>query len=201
MSTVVVARLGAEACIAADSMTTFGEQKQSPTYDRHSDKLQAVDDGTLAICGSAAHALVMESVLRERRVRFDLRDRLRIFESFRRLHTELKEHYFLNPKDEGQESDPYESSHIDALIASPHGIFGVYALREVYEYRRFWAIGSGAEYALGAMHACYESAESATAVAAAGVAAGAEFDTGSGLPQTCRAFTLYEGAGAGDTAP
>ena len=194
MSTVVAVRLGTDVCIAADSMTTFGDQKQSPTYDRYSDKLQTVDDGAIAIVGSAAHALVMESVLRERRVRLDLRDRLSIFESFRRLHGELKEHYFLNPKDEGDETDPYESSRIDALIAGPHGIFGVYALREVYEYRRFWAIGSGSEYALGAMHACYDGAESAEAVAAAGVAAGAEFDTGSGLPQTSRGFRLKPNA-------
>ncbi|MFW5969892.1 MAG: hypothetical protein ACOCP9_04580, partial [Halofilum sp. (in: g-proteobacteria)] len=134
---------------------------------------------------------VLDSVLRERRVRFDLRDRLSIFESFRRLHSELKEHYFLNPKEEGsEETDPYESSRIDALIAGPDGIYGVYALREVYEYARFWAIGSGAEYALGAMHACYAGAESAEAVAEAGIAAGAEFDTGSGLPLTRRSFTL-----------
>lgn len=190
MSTVVVVRLGSTACIAGDSLTTFGEQKQTARYDRCSDKLQRVDEGAMAIVGSAAHALVLDSVLRERRVRFDLRDRLAIFESFRRLHSELKEQYFLNPKDEGEESDPYESSRIDALIAGPDGIFGVYALREVYEYARFWAIGSGAEYALGAMHACFETADSAEAVAEAGVRAGAEFDTGTGLPLTSRSFTL-----------
>jgi ATP-dependent protease HslVU (ClpYQ) peptidase subunit len=78
------------------------------------------------------------------------------------------------------------------LIAHPAGIFGVYALREVYEYRRFWAIGSGAEYALGAMYALYDEADSAAAVARAGVAAGAEFDTGSGLPMSHRTFALRE---------
>jgi ATP-dependent protease HslVU (ClpYQ) peptidase subunit len=191
MSTVVAVRLGSTACIAADSLTTFGEQKQTARYDRFSDKLQTVEDGAMAIVGSAAHSLVLDSVLRERRVRFDLRDRLSIFESFRRLHSELKEHYFLNPKEEnGDETDPYESSRIDALIVGPDGIYGVYALREVYEYARFWAIGSGAEYALGAMHACYAGAESAESVAEAGVAAGAEFDAGSGLPLTRRSFTL-----------
>jgi len=190
MSTVVVVRMKGQTCIAADSLTTFGDQKQSPVYDRYSDKLQAVDNGAISIVGSAAHSVVIESVLRERRVRFDLRDRLRIFESFRRLHTELKEEYFLNPKDEENENDPYESSRIDALVANPHGIFGVYALREVYEYDRFWAIGSGAEYALGAMYAAYDAAASAEAVARAGVEAGAEFDTGSGLPLTMRSFAL-----------
>lgn len=193
MSTVVAVRHEGRCCIAADSLTTFGEQKQSAAWDRHSDKLQPVDDGVIAVVGSAAHSLVLESVLRQRRVRLDLRDRLAIFESFRRLHAELKERYFLNPKDDGDESDPYESSRIDALIAGPYGIFGVYALREVYEYRHFWAIGSGADYALGAMHACMDSAGSAEAIAGAGVRAGAEFDTGSGLPMTRRSFDLRTG--------
>jgi len=190
MSTTVVVRMHGQACIAADSLTTFGDQKQSSVYDRYSDKLQTLDDGAISIVGSAAHAVVIESVLRERRVRFDLRDRLRIFESFRRLHTELKDEYFLNPKDDENQNDPYESSRIDALVANPHGIFGVYALREVYEYQRFWAIGSGAEYALGAMYAAWDAASSAEAVARAGVEAGAEFDTGSGLPLTLRTFEL-----------
>ena len=190
MSTVVAVRYGATACIAADTLTTFGEQKQAAQWDCDSDKLQSVDDGAIAIVGSAAHSLVLDSVLRQRRVRLDLRDRLSIFESFRRLHAELKEHYFLNPKEEGEDSDPYESSRIDALIAGPYGIFGVYALREVYAYRCFWAIGSGADYALGAMHASLAHADSAQAIAEAGVRAGTEFDTGSGLPMTLRSFHL-----------
>lgn len=191
MSTAVVVRKQGIGCIAADALTTFGDQKQSPVYDRHSDKLQSVGDGAMSIVGSAAHALVLESVLRERRVRFDLRDRLHIFESFRSLHSELKDQYFLNPKEGGEgEQDPYESSRIDAVLANPQGIFGVYALREVYEYSRFWAIGSGAEYALGAMYAVYDQLESAEAIAEVGVHAGAEFDTGSGLPMTSRCFEL-----------
>ena len=195
MSTVVVVRKQGVACIAADTLTTFGEQKQSPAYDRHSDKIQALGGGALAIVGSAAHALVIESVAHARRVRFDLRDRLRIFESFRELHGELKEHYFLNPRDSEDESAPYESSRIDALVAHPAGIFGVYALREVYEYACFWAIGSGAEYALGAMHAVYEASDGAEDVARAGVEAGAEFDTGTALPWTVRTFPLAAGGG------
>jgi ATP-dependent protease HslVU (ClpYQ) peptidase subunit len=193
MSTVVVVRKSGQACIAADTLTTFGEQKQSADHDRASDKIQQLGDGAVSIVGSAAHALVLESITRGKRVRFDLRDRLRIFESFRRLHAELKEQYFLNPKEGDDENAPYESTRIDALLAHPAGIFGIYALREVYAYRRYWAIGSGAEYALGAMHAIYERADDADTVAHAGVAAGAEFDTGSGLPLTSRRFTLTEG--------
>lgn len=192
MTTVVVVRKRGTACIAADSLTTFGEQKLPPQYDRNSDKLQSVGDGALSIVGSAAHAPVLESVLREQRVRLDLHDRMALFESFRALHAELKEHYFLNPKEEESDKDPYESSRIDALVANPWGIFGVYALREVYEYRRFWAAGSGADYALGAMYAAWDHVDSAEDIARIGVSAGAEFDTGSSLPLTIRTFALDE---------
>jgi len=192
MTTVVVVRKRGIACIAADSLTTFGEQKLPPQYDCNSDKLQPVGDGAISIVGSAAHAPVLESVLREQRVRLDLHDRMALFESFRALHAELKDRYFLNPREEESDKDPYESSRIDALVANPWGIFGVYALREVYEYRRFWAAGSGADYALGAMYAAWDHIDSAEDIARIGVSAGAEFDSGSSLPFTCRTFALGE---------
>lgn len=192
MTTVVVVRKRGIACIAADSLTTFGEQKLPPQYDRNSDKLQPVGDGAISIVGSAAHAPVLESVLREQRVELDLHDRMSLFESFRALHAELKDHYFLNPKEEESDKDPYESSRIDALVANPWGIFGVYALREVYEYRRFWAAGSGADYALGAMYAAWDHVDTAEEIARIGVGAGTEFDTGSSLPLTLQTFALHD---------
>lgn len=192
MTTVVVVRRNGVACIAADSLTTFGEQKLPPQYDRHSDKIQSVGDGAISIVGSAAHAPVLDSVLQEQRVQLDLRDRMSMFESFRALHGELKEHYFLNPKEEESDKDPYESSRIDALVANPWGIFGVYALREVYEYGRFWAAGSGTDYALGAMYAAWDHVDTAEEIARIGVSAGAEFDTGSSLPMTMRTFSLRD---------
>ena len=109
-----------------------------------------------------------------------------------RVHAELKENYFLNTKDD--EDDPYESSHIDSLAINEHGIFGIYAMREVYEYSSFWATGSGSPYALGAMHAVYDRYDSAESIAEAGVLAGAEFDNASSTPITMRVVTLKEEA-------
>ena len=83
----------------------------------------------------------------------DFSSKAAIFETFRKLHPILKEQHFLNPKEE--EDDPYESTQITALIANEHGIFGVYSMREVFEYTQFWAVGSGREFALGAMYALY----------------------------------------------
>ena len=104
------------------------------------------------------------------------------------IRDRLKENYFLNTKDE--DDDPYESSHIDSLAINEHGIFGIYAMREVYEYSRFWATGSGSPYALGAMQAVYERYDSAESIAEAGVMAGAEFDNASAMPLTIRSIKL-----------
>jgi ATP-dependent HslUV protease, peptidase subunit HslV len=75
-------------------------------------------------------------------------------------------------------------------VANPTGIFAVYSMREVFEFDRFWAIGSGRDFALGAMYTVYEKAKDATEVAQAGVDAGAEFDTGTSPPVTLHEVRL-----------
>jgi ATP-dependent protease HslVU (ClpYQ) peptidase subunit len=45
-------------------------------------------------------------------------------------------------------------------------------------------VGSGREFALGAMHAQYSKLRTAVAIARAGIEAGAAFDRNSGLPMT-----------------
>jgi ATP-dependent HslUV protease, peptidase subunit HslV len=181
MTTLVAVRKNDEVTIAADSLTTFGDTRLSAEYDRTSDKIVLYKGTYVGLCGSAAHQLVFESLL-AKHGDLDFTNKAAIFETFRKLHPILKEQHFLNPKEE--EDDPYESTQITALIANEHGIFGVYSMREVFEYTRFWAVGSGREFALGAMYAQFPRLESAAAVATAGIEAGATFDKNSGLPMT-----------------
>jgi ATP-dependent protease HslVU (ClpYQ) peptidase subunit len=179
MTTIVVVRKAGTAVIAADSLTTFGTTRLAPAYDRSPQKVAAYKDSFIGVAGSAAHQLVLENLL-ERNNNLDFHGKAAIYETFRKLHPILKDEAFLNPKEE--EDDPYESSQLTAMIANPSGIFAVYSMREVFEFDRFWAIGSGRDFALGAMYTVYNRAKSAAAVAEAGVQAGAEFDTGTSLP-------------------
>jgi ATP-dependent protease HslVU (ClpYQ) peptidase subunit len=181
MTTLVVVRKGDEIAIAADSLTTFGDTRLAATHDRAYDKIVQYRGTYLGFCGSAAHQLVFESLLRQHE-NLDFSDKFAIFETFRKLHPILKEQHFLNPREE--EDDPYESTQITALVANPHGIYGVYSMREVFEYTQFWAAGTGGEFALGAMHALYGRLKTAEAVARAGLDAGAAFDRNSALPIT-----------------
>ena len=179
MTTIVVVRKGDAAVIAADSLTTFGTTRLAPAYDRSPQKVVSYRDSFIGVAGSAAHQLVLENIL-ERNPSLDLAGRAAIYETFRKLHPVLKDEAFLNPKEE--DDDPYESSQMTVMIANPSGIFAVYSMREVFEFDRFWAIGSGRDFALGAMYSVYGRARGPAAVAEAGVIAGAEFDTGTSLP-------------------
>jgi len=180
MSTIVIVRKHNQACIAADSLTSFGDTKQSAEFVANADKILDFQGQYLGLVGSAAHQLVMQSLLLRHADKIDFSSTLAIFETLNRIHPILKEEYYLNAKDEDE--DDYESSRIDALLLTRRGIYGLYALREVDEYTRFWAIGSGSEFALGAMHAVYDRLDSAEAIAEAGIRAGAAFDNGSALP-------------------
>lgn len=186
MTTLVVVRKNNEIAIAADSLTTFGDTRLSSDFDKTYEKIVHYRDAYIGLSGSAAHQLVFESLLK-RQDNLDFSNKAAIFETFRLLHPILKEQHFLNPKEE--DDDPYESTQVTALVAHPLGIFGVYSMREVFEYTKFWAIGSGREFALGAMHTVYGKRRSAAAIARIGIEAGATFDKNSALPMTVHTIT------------
>lgn len=198
MSTIVAAVKNGIACIAADSLTSFGDTKQSAEFVVNSDKILSLANAVtnenttskttayMGIVGSAAHHLVMQNLAVDHADKIDLSDRMSIFTTLKTIHPILKEEYFLNSKEDDEDS--YESSRVDALIMNENGIFGLYSLREVEQYSRFWAVGSGSEFALGAMQTAYEIYDTAEQIAQAGVFAGATFDNASSLPMT--SYTL-----------
>jgi ATP-dependent protease HslVU (ClpYQ) peptidase subunit len=183
MTTIVAVRKNGFAAIAADTLTTFGNTRLHASQDASHDKILRIGDSYVGVCGSAAHHLVLSSLL-AKTPDVQLNSKAAIFETFRKLHPILKEECFLNPKED--EEDPYESSQITALIANSHGIFAIYSMREVFEYTQYWAIGSGHEFSLGAMYQAYARCDDATDIAKAGVEAGIAFDKNSAAP-----ITLY----------
>jgi len=184
MTTIVAVRKNGYAAIAADTLTTFGNTRLHASQDASHDKILRIGDSYVGVCGSAAHHLVLSNLL-AKTPDVQLNSKEAIFETFRRLHPILKEECFLNPKED--EEDPYESSQITALIANASGIFAIYSMREVFEYTQFWGIGSGHEFALGAMHQAYSRWDDAADIARAGVETGIAFDKNSDAP-----ITLYK---------
>ncbi len=179
MTTITAVKKAGFVAIAAESLTTFGDTRLARHYKADHDKILHIGGSYIGVCGSSAHHLVLSNLL-SKMENLKLGSRSEVFETFRLLHPVLKEQCYLNPKEE--DDDPYESSQITALIVNASGIYGVYSYREVFDYDRFWAIGSGRNFALGAMFASYDRLKSARSIAEAGVAAGVEFDTASSGP-------------------
>ncbi len=187
MTTIAVVRKNGVAAIAAESLTTFGDTRLGAGFKAEHDKILHLHDSFIGVCGSSAHHLVLASAL----AKLDdvrLGSRAEVFDTFRRLHPILKEHAYLNPKED--DDDPYESSQITALIVNASGIYGVYSYREVFAFDRYWAIGSGRSFALGAMFAAYDKQKSAADIARIGVEAGIEFDTASSGPVVIHTIKL-----------
>jgi ATP-dependent HslUV protease subunit HslV len=196
MTTIVVVKKNDEIAIGSDALVTFGETRLPHGYEMN-EKIFTIGDSYIGLAGSTAHFAVVAEALRHLGDECRLGSRLDIFNTFQRLHPVLKDRFFLNPKEE--EGDPYESSQITALVANASGIYGVYSYREVFCFDRFWGIGSGRSFALGAMYATYDRTSSARRIAELGVRAGAEFDKSSALP--ARVFSVVaQTATGGETA-
>ena len=187
MTTCVVVKKNNEIAIASDSLVTFGDTRLSHAYEVN-EKIFPVRDSYVTLAGTAAHFPVMRKLLTGMGEECKLASREDVFETFSKVHEILKEKYYLNTKEE--DADPYESSQYTALIANPSGLYGVYSYREVFEFERFWAIGSGRAFALGAMYAAYDGARTAREVADIGVRAGCEFDKSSGGPVKAQTIKL-----------
>ena len=180
MTTVVVTRHGNSVAIAAESLVTFGDTRLPHGYESN-DKLFKVGDSWIGMAGTVAHFPVLRRALNALPAdELKLHSRDEVFDTFLKLHPKLKENFFMNSKED--DDDPYESMQFTALIANPSGIFGVYSYREVFEFDRFWGIGTGRAFALGAMHATADKVKSARELAEIGVRAGCEFDKNSGGP-------------------
>ncbi len=190
MTTVVVTKKNGVACIAADTLATYGDLKEPADLVASSDKLVQVGEAWVAPTGPASAQLILGHHLRGLKEIPQLRDTNQIFDFLTQLQRSLRDDYFVLGKEDSQ--DDYESMRMELIIASPGGIFGAYPQRSVQEFRSFYAFGSGAEFALGAMSVASETAADAEALARAGVETAARFDVSTELPLTLQRVPLIE---------
>ena len=190
MSTITIVQKDGSAAIAADLMTKMGSCKCPARHKSHPTKIVRLGDSLIGVVGSTAHIRVVQSLARNHADRMNLCSVDAIFETFRSLHKLLVDDYHLLTKEDDDEQ-PYESSQMNLLIANSTGIYEVQGYREVTQFERFWATGSGRDFALGAMEAVYENKDlSAQHVAEQGVEAGCTFDAGSGPPVESHVISL-----------
>ena len=91
--------------------------------------IQFADSNYIGIVGSAAHHLVMHNLIEKHADKINFSDRFSIFESMRQIHPVLKEEYFLNSKDEDDDStipsDEKLRQYFRFCIETDEGEYGV----------------------------------------------------------------------------
>jgi ATP-dependent protease HslVU (ClpYQ) peptidase subunit len=184
VTTLVVVKKAGQAVMAADTLVTFGDTRLPHRFEANS-KIFKVETPAgishVGMAGTVAHfPALRKAMLALPKADLKLSSKDEAYDTFLKLHPLLKETFFLQTKED--DNDPYESMQFTVVIANASGIYGLYSYREIFEFKEFWAIGSGRSFALGAMHAVWGSAKTAKEVALAGMHAGCEFDKNSGGP-------------------
>lgn len=174
MTIVVAVRKGKRMVIAADSMTSFGNEKQPPE-NLVVRKLRRVGSAWLGFSGWGVYEQILDNVLAGRRAPV-LTSQQAIFRFFLRFWHTLKEHYpYVNEQGEDKDS-PFADLDASFLIASRKGIWMVSSNLAVTPFQRYQAVGGGAPYALGCLHGLYEREDDPRVLARAAIEAASSFD-------------------------
>jgi ATP-dependent protease HslVU (ClpYQ) peptidase subunit len=188
MSTIVVAQKNGRVCIGADTMSSLGSLRQRAHHVANHSKITKIDDTFIGLTGTSASLVVMRSYFSDPAKPRDFSSTDGIFETLRYAHQFLKNEYFMSAMPRNEEE--YETTQFYGVAANPQGIFALYSYRSCQQFQRFWAAGSGRDFALGAMQVAYEGAKTVEEVVKAGLFAAAEFDGGTAGPYEIHAMDL-----------
>jgi ATP-dependent HslUV protease, peptidase subunit HslV len=154
MSIAVAVKSQGRVVIACDTKRTFGSG-EVPESNLSDMKLRKVGNSYLATTGWGLYSNILDDYLATRR-NARLVDARSIFGFFRVFWKDLHQRYSFVSDQRHDDESPFGDLDASFLIASPNGIFSVACDMSVTEFQQYYAIGSGAPYALGAMHALYK---------------------------------------------
>jgi ATP-dependent HslUV protease, peptidase subunit HslV len=190
MSVIAAVRKARRLVIAADSQDNFGDLRPPP--DNHSAlKIRAIGDAWLGCSGWAVYDDLFGHYLQKKSTRASLNSREDIFEFFLKFWRIIRSDYpFVNEQSRSEDKTPFADLDATFLIASPGGIFLVSSNMSVSRFEKYYAIGSGGDYALGALHALYDEKSDAIDLAERAIAAAKAYDSGCGGATVTKEITL-----------
>jgi len=175
VSIAVAVRKGNTLAVAADSQENFGDRKIVGSNHRAS-KIMALGGSQLAMTGWGVYDNVFHDYLASRRPPRFASER-EIFTFFVRLWKDLRKRYsFVDDQVAEDDRSPFADLDSSFLVGNRHGIFHVSGDMSVMAFHEYYAIGSGASYALGVLHALYASERDAGTLARRACEAAIAFD-------------------------
>ena len=175
MSIAVAVRKGNTIAVAADSQENFGDRKVVGSNHRAS-KIMQLGGSALAMTGWGVYDNVFTDYLSARRAPRFASER-EIFVFFVKLWKDLRKRYsFVDDQVQDEDRSPFADLDSSFLIGNRYGIFHVSGDMSVMAFQEYYAIGSGASYALGVLHALYASERDAAVLARRACEAAIAFD-------------------------
>ncbi|MEM7229972.1 MAG: hypothetical protein AAF432_14280 [Planctomycetota bacterium] len=175
MSVVVAVRKNGKTVLAADSLTTFGDSEMTPGINARSAKISRIGNAVVGSTGWGVYDDILAHYLRDRDAP-DLSTAQSIFAFFLEFWKALHDAYpFVNDQAGGKDT-PFGDLDSTFLVGSALGIFKVSSDLGVTPFERYYAVGSGSEYALGALYESYDGLGESDLIARGAVSAACAFD-------------------------
>ncbi|HOT45733.1 MAG TPA: hypothetical protein PLM53_14915 [Spirochaetota bacterium] len=178
MTIILAVHKDDETVIAADTRISFGGEI-IPGDNLRVEKIIRAGSSFIGSSGWGLYDNIMTDYV-SRREDVALDDVSSIFNFFLDFWQELHRRYpFVNDQSGGKES-PFGDLDAKFLIANPSGIFHVGNNLSVRKFEKYYAIGSGSSYSLGALDALYDREPDAETIARRAVLTAMKFDRACG---------------------
>jgi ATP-dependent protease HslVU (ClpYQ) peptidase subunit len=174
MSICVAVKKNGKIAFGADTLVTFGDLKPSQGNVCES-KFRKIGNVYLATTGWSLYDNIIDDMYAESKD-ISIESRSDVFSFFKKFWDKLhKDYSFVNDQC-GDDDSPF--GHLDSsfLVTTTNNIFYVSSNMSVTEFDKFHAIGSGCDFAIGAMYSVYEGESSVTQIAQTGIKAAIEHD-------------------------
>lgn len=178
MSIVVAVTKHDRTVMAADTQTSFGT-KILPSDNHATTKIRTVGNSLLGRVGWGVYENILEDVLGQRDAP-ELDTAPQIFRFFTDLWKVLHQRYsFVNDQAKSKNS-PFGDLGGSFVIANRQGIFYVAPNLGVTRFKKYYAIGTGADHSLGALHQIYDQQDDVEQIARAAVQTAVAFNVNCG---------------------
>ncbi|NIR28973.1 MAG: hypothetical protein GWN84_06595 [Gammaproteobacteria bacterium] len=154
MSIAVAVSKNDTTVIGADTQTNFGDMKV-PIDNVRPIKFRRVGRSYLAVTGWDLYDNILSDYLDGAQPALTTQGD--VFRFFMKLWQELHKRYpFVNDQPHTDDRSPFGELDATFLVVGGEGIFHVSGNMSVIPFTRYAAIGSGADFALGALHVLYD---------------------------------------------
>ena len=156
MTIAVAVRKGREIVVAADTQSNFGSARAAPDNHR-AHKIMPVGDALVATSGWGLYANILDDYVARMKRAPALGSEREVFRFFQQFWHALKDQYTLvNDQCHKDDDSPFGDLDASFLVVNRAGIFFVSSDTSVTPFDKYHAVGSGTDFALGALHALYD---------------------------------------------